>query len=50
MIYELLATIIGVVGAMLIVDDTGRKSTGGKSAIGIVMVIGSLAWLWNLIT
>lgn len=61
MIYELLASIIGVVGAMIIIDemeekpkvdadDVGRKSSGCMTAIGVVMVTGSLVWLWNLIT
>ena len=61
MIYELLASIIGIVGAMIIIDemgetpkvddvDMGRKSSGYMTAVGVVMVTGSLAWLWNLIT
>lgn len=61
MIYELLASIIGIVGAMIIIDemeekpkvdadDVGRKSSGYMTAIGVVMVTGSLVWLWNLIT
>lgn len=61
MVYELTASIFGIVGALIIIDemeekpkvdadDIGRKSSGGMTALGVSMVTISLVWLWNLIT